>query len=719
MRHAIRLILVLLVISSFSGILAAEPITTGTLVREMVDMHRLVEFPNPAYKTVQFSSYDRRSILPGGPGWFANSEGFGNEPVPNFAKVLTKPDEQGIGEYLVCDFKGPGAIVRVWAAANTGTLRMFLDDAEEPTYDGPAQEFLMYTYRCFAEAGRIDEELFVGTFQQRNACYLPIPFAKRCRIVWTGNISGPHFYEIQVRQYEPTAKVVTFQPQDLKTYESEIRRVSKILSNPQSRWRYTSSLQQVSINATVQPQHIQQVLSLDGPKAVERLTLKVSASDLDKALRQTILHIVCDDYPWGQVQSPIGDFFGAAPGINPFNSVPFTVEPNGNMTCRFVMPFAKSLKILLDNRGSQPVTVTGSVLPMDYKWNDATSMHFRARWRVDHGLIADDDTTSEDGSGVQDMPYLVANGKGVYVGTALMLLNPTSIPTPPGNWWGEGDEKIFVDDDVWPSIFGTGTEDYFNYAWASPEIFVHPYCGQPRNDGPANRGFVTNHRWHILDSLPFQRRISLYIELFTHDRTPGFSYARIGYHYGRPGLIDDHVLITNEDVRHLELPAKWKPAARKGAVGYTFHQAEELVQGKTNTTFVKSNIWAGGQLLVWHPADVGEEFTFKLPIPENGKYVLRITTAKTPASGSFSVRLDDRKMMFGSEDGIVDLYTSYHTLSRTIPQEAPVTVTGEVLTFEVVELTKGAHLLTLRYEGSSQDDKAGTVGIDFIWVRKQ
>ena len=51
-----------------------------------------------------------------------------------------------------------------------------------------------------------------------------------------------------------------------------------------------------------------------------------------------------------------------------------------------------------------------------------------------------------------------------------------------------------------PRIFGTGSEDYFNYAWSSPDIFLFPYCGQPRNDGPGNRGFVTNNRWHIIDS---------------------------------------------------------------------------------------------------------------------------------------------------------------------------------------------------------------------------
>ncbi|MFH1742329.1 MAG: DUF2961 domain-containing protein, partial [bacterium] len=422
MSRAIQLILViaLFVVGS-----SAEPITTGSLIREMIDMRSLADFPDPSYKTVQFSSYDHRSNLPGGPEWFANSDGFGSEPVPNFEGVVKEPGEDGIGEYLICDVKGPGAIVRVWTAAIKGSIRMFFDGALEPVYDGSADDFLRRPYSTFGKIPGVKGPLFEGTFHQRNAAYDPIPFAERCRIVWIGNVREIHFYQIQVRCYEPEADVVTFQPEDLTKYRKDIKKVSKILSNPDENWVYSSSENAISIAATISPGEVQEVLKLDGPKTLERLSLKVYAKDLDKALRQTILQIVCDEYPWGQVQSPIGDFFGAAPGINPFNSVPFTVAPDGTMTCRFVMPFAKSLKILLDNRGDEAVTVTGSVLPAAYTWNGETSMHFRARWRVDHDLVASNQA-------VQDMPYLIANGKGVYVGTATMLLNPSPAPKSGG-----------------------------------------------------------------------------------------------------------------------------------------------------------------------------------------------------------------------------------------------------------------------------------------------
>ena len=213
---------------------------------------------------------------------------------------------------------------------------------------------------CMSIAAGIKTSLFEGTFHQRNAAYDPIPFAKKCRIVWIGNVNEIHFYQIQIRLYEPSAEVITFQPEDLETYKKDVKNTAKVLSDPDSEWKYSSSEEAVAIVATVPAKEMQEVLHLDGPKALECLSLKVYAKELDKALRQTILHIICDEYPWGQVQSPIGDFFGAAPGINPFNSVPFTVGSDGVMTCRFVMPFAGSVRIEAENWSGDFYCQTGA-----------------------------------------------------------------------------------------------------------------------------------------------------------------------------------------------------------------------------------------------------------------------------------------------------------------------------------------------------------------------
>jgi hypothetical protein len=677
---------------------AAQRVTTETLLREMIDMVGLTRFPDPAYKTVQFSSYDRRSKLPGGPNWFANSDGFGNEPIPNFEAVIEEPNADGVGRYLICDVKGPGAIVRTWTAAIAGTIRVVLDDQDHPLFDGPAEAFLHQPYLAVAQAAALPPVAGMETsFDQQDACYFPMPFAQRCRIEWTGRVKDLHFYEVQVRQYPAGTPVETFRPQQLEELESLYAHVGKVLADPQRNWQYQSEQQAASIDVDVPVGQIKSALKLEGARAIERLELRVVADDLDAALRQTVLHVVCDDHSQSQVQCPVGDFFGAGPGVNPYNSVPFTVSKDGTMTCRFVMPFARRCEILLENKGPQPVRITGSALPLDLAWNESRSMHFRARWRVDHDLVA-------DGGRVQDLPFVVAQGRGVYVGTAVMLLNPNPVPASYGSWWGEGDEKIFVDDDVRPSIFGTGSEDYFNYSWSIPDIFLFAYCGQPRDDGPANRGFVVNYRWHILDALPFQQRLAFYMELYSHERTEGVSYARTGYHYGRPQLIDDSTRLTKEDVRVLHLPENWKPAARMGARNSTFFEAEDVVTNTDVVSAERDNLWSGGQLLTWKPTAENRQLSFTIPVKESGKYALRITGAMTPRAGRISAVLDGAPLPLTTEDNLFDMKTDFRTLSRTVSSRD-------------IELSAGRISLDIRAEGSLDDQPV--IGIDFLWLQKR
>jgi hypothetical protein len=397
------------------------------------------------------------------------------------------------------------------------------------------------------------------------------------------------------------------------------------------------------------------------------------------------------------VQSPLGDFFGAAPGVNPYQSLPFTVRPDGTMISRFVMPFEHSMRIRLDNAGDQPISVTGSVSPMSYPWDSNRSMYFRARWRADHELVADPQA-------VQDLPFLVAHGQGVYVGTTSILLNPNPIPTPYGNWWGEGDEKVFVDDDAQPSLFGTGSEDYYNFSWSSPDIFYYPYCGQPRNDGPGNRGFVSDYRWHVLDPLPFAEGIGFYMELYSHERTPGLSYARIGYHYGRPGMIDDHLAIMPEDLRELLLPDDWMPATRFGANNAVVYGAEDLLEG-ARLPGQRGRLYAGGGLPIWRPRTPGDSLRFRVPVAEDGEYRVHFVARLDPQGGRAQLRWDGEAAQLRSGDSGIDLYRPYRTILRNF-------------TLQQMQVTAGTHTLEFVYDGAAAGIEMPELGIDFIWVQK-
>jgi hypothetical protein len=655
----------------------------------MTDLATLAEFPSTGFETTQFSSYDRRSVAPDQPGWFGNSDGFGGEPIPGFIEILEEPGEGGIGKYLICDVRRPGAVVRLWTARITGNLEVYLDDEQTALYSGPAQDFFYNTYDAIAGTdGAYNQE---AIFWQNTAGYYPIPFEKGLRIVWEGNLKDLHFYHIQVRLYAPDTRVNSFSKDDLKKFRNEISEVQRILADPMR--ALPPQGEETVMSGSVEPGSTLPFGTLSGEGAITQLSIKVQAGDLDRVLRQNILKITFDGASSAQVQSPLGDFFGTAPGINPYHSLPFSVLPDGMMICRFFMPFRDSVNLEIENLGESTAHVYAEVHTAPYLWEEGKSMYFRARWRIDHGLHASYDPS-------QDIPYLLASGKGVCVGASAYIFNPTSVPSSWGNWWGEGDEKIFIDQRPFPDFFGTGSEDYFNYAWSSSAIFTHPYCGQPRNDGPANRGFVSNYRWHVLDRIPFNTGLAFYMELMSHEPVDGFSYGRMVYAYALPGSYDDHLPLTVEDVRHLELPENWSPVGKKGSRGATFFQAEHLVDDPELISLEEAAIWSEGTIMVWDPGEGKNQLEMKLPVAEDGKYNLIFTVGKDHGGGSFRVKVGKSFLNLG-ENGIIRLEESHRILSRNYRSEA-------------VELNSGLNKITLIPEEGNK----GKIKIDFIWLMK-
>jgi len=673
--------------------LHAAPINTGTLLREMASFDHLTHTPSPFFHTIQYSSYDRTSNEPGGPGWFANSDGFGGEPIPNFESVLKPATGGAPGEYLICDVRGPGAIVRVWTAIIEGDVQVYLDGSDTPLFAGKANDFFTRPYAAWLPQLGIDENPLWGTFYQSHAGYCPIPFAKQCRIVWIGDPAKVHFYQVQIRKYEASAQVQTFTPEDLKTYAQDLQNTLEILADPSR--SLPQETKEHPIDLTLPPGATIEAFRTKEPGKIAQLTLNVTGDAIERALRGTILHIAFDKAPHAQVQSPLGDFFGAAPGLPPYSSLPFTIEGN-TLTSRFPMPFASEAKLLLQNTTDTPIHLRGAVhTATHHQWDPDTSMHFRARWRNNPDITGSADAP-------QDMPYLIARGEGQFVGAATYLMNPNDVPTPGGNWWGEGDEKIFVDGDSFPSTFGTGSEDYYNYAWSSPDLFAHPYCGQPRNDGPANRGFVTNYRWHILDPLPFRERFAFYMELFTHETTPGMAYATIAYYYARPGAIDDHVVIQKADATLPTLPP-WEPAARAAASNTNFLWPNDVAQTPKALTTIEGPLYARGKLYQWNPTSPEDSLTFNIEIPRNGRYLIGAVFAQDEASGIFRAEIGGKKLRFNASD-----QTSLYARG---PQILRLFTTG-------VELSAGAHQLTLHTTGKDPAATASNIALNFLYLRR-
>jgi len=139
-----------------------------------------------------------------------------------------------------------------------------------------------------------------------------------------------------------------------------------------------------------------------------------------------------------------------------------------------------------------------------------------------------------------DWPILKTQGQGRFCGVALEVWNPR------GGWWGEGDEKWFVDGEKFPSTFGTGSEDYFGYAWCNPHLFQNAYHNQTRNDNTNNASHVSVNRWQINDNIPFASSFEGCIEKYYPNNRPTL-YAAMAYWYLAPGGKDPYKAVPVKD----------------------------------------------------------------------------------------------------------------------------------------------------------------------------
>ena len=676
---------------------APDPIDFGRLLHEMYDLSGLARWPDSEYTTVQYSSYDRHSVSPDAEGWYSNSDGFGRETIPAFQAVLQEPNEGGIGLYLIADVKGPGAVVRGWSAGMDGELKAYLDGSDTPFFEGSGYDFMARKSVSLLK-GANSQSGYEDAFCQQDADYMPIPFAKSFRVTWQGNIQRLHFYHLEIRQYKPGTKVVSFDPvNDPAKYSDMLRQVADYLTNP----NLNAEGKRQEVTVDIEPDKTWEWETPEPHRsgAIAGFTLNIMTKDTKAAWRGTLLHIAFDGAHKPQVDSPAGDFFGSAVGLNPFNSLPMAASEEGSMTCRFVMPYREKAKITLFNSTDETLKIKVGVNLIPWQWNER-SMYFKAKWRTVNNI--------DVRFGPFDIPYLLACGKGRFVGVACMLANPSPFPHPYGSWWGEGDEKIFIDNDSFPSFYGTGSEDYYNYSWSRPDLFDHPYCGQPLDSGPGNAGYCSDYRWHILDNLLFKTNFAFYMEMWPHSGRKGLCYSSIAYYYTKPGAIDDHRRVQISELVVPKVPSM-QPEASFGASGATFYIFEKMnlnVEGG-RIGFDDTQVSASqGRLLTW-TARPGDKLSVTIPIAEKKKYSVNMVATHWPESGSMRVRIDETPLVVSNLGGAMSGERGKETVVLKSEFARRLLSTG----FQAIPLTPGEHTLTL------ECTEAGRFGLDYLWIK--
>ncbi len=214
--------------------------------------------------------------------------------------------------------------------------------------------------------------------------------------------------------------------------------------------------------------------------------------------QEMLLRVFWDGNPKPAIEAPVGDFFANCFGRrDPVTSLPVVVDDGDAYNCFWNMPFRKSCRMEIVNQSTKPVNLLYYNIDWIQKPIAEDAPYFYAQYRQEY--------PAEHG---KDYTILDTKGKGHYVGTVL------AVRTRSPEWFGEGDERIYIDGEVHPSIQGTGTEDYFLSAWGLKKT-LQPYFGTPYFD---QWGIVGGHtsayRWHVEDPIVFQRGIRVTIEHF-------------------------------------------------------------------------------------------------------------------------------------------------------------------------------------------------------------
>jgi hypothetical protein len=259
----------------------------------------------------------------------------------------------------------------------------------------------------------------------------------------------------------------------------------------------------ISPSVSIKPGGTFTLANIDGPGCIHQIWMTPAGN-----FQRSILRFYWDGEKEPSVECPVGDFFACGWGkYAQINSLAVCVNPGSAFNCYWPMPFRKQARITMENTDTRDLLLYYQV---NYELTDVpgNAGYFHAQFRREAPLANKGIYTIVDG----------IRGQGQYVGTYLAW------ETHSPGWWGEGEIKFYLDGDKeFPTICGTGTEDYFcgSYNFENPvtkkyQVFSTPYTGlaqvlDPDKAYEAGQKFSL-YRWHIADPVRFEKDLKVTIQ---------------------------------------------------------------------------------------------------------------------------------------------------------------------------------------------------------------
>ncbi|MCL5097301.1 MAG: DUF2961 domain-containing protein [Candidatus Omnitrophica bacterium] len=666
MRKLLCVLAIAMVFGPFAAVGAA--FSYVDLIKRLTDMEHLAVLPETGEQCAQWSSYDRHSRYDAASGkyvdWDANGDGDG---------YIRKEGDQ----LVLAEMKGPGCIWRIWSAApKDGHVRIYLDGDAEPAVDLP---FIGYFDRKNEPFTR---SALVHTVATGWDNYTPIPYQKSCKIVADANWG--QYFHFDYDTLPAGTQVPTFKRQLSSDEAAALDQANIALENCGPFMRPATGekvrVHELSLAGGAEST----IRQATGPGAIKTIRLKlvppVDQADRD-TLREWTIQIRWDGESAPSVWAPLGDFFGTAAGANPYRSLPSGLTEDGWWYSHWFMPFAKGFELKLTNESQQERKVQLEIVTAPVHEEMAKLGRFHAKWHRDAFLPAEAERKI-------DWTMLKTKGGGRYCGVMLHVWNPR------GGWWGEGDEKFFVDGEKFPSTIGTGSEDYFGYAWCNPTLFQNAYHDQTISMG--NKGHVSVNRWQITDNIPFHSSFEGAIEKYYPNQRPTLYAARVYWYLSADGTdaypplpLGDRIGYWTEIVNPVVKGAL--EGERMKIPRYTGgNPHEQNLDGFAGTWSNSSHLW-------WTDAKPGDLLELALPVAESGHY--RLTLQLTKAR----------------DYGIVQLYLDGQKLGDPIDLYDPEVVPSGPLAMGTHDLAAGEHRLGIAIVGANPAAvKSYMAGLDYV-----
>lgn len=607
-------------------------ITFSSLLNEMVDYEEAACYPVIPFSCCQESSYDRRSVHPDSVGWFANNDGFG---------IIRVDTVNGRKENVLFEHEGPGVITRFWLTTmdKRGMIRFYFNHAENAQWKIPAYD-LLRTQWDFGQGLLQAHPNYTPDGKGGNTLFLPIPYNKGCKITFELPDSiepSPKYYGINYRKYPIGTRIETFSQKLLKKHWKQIVATdSLLLKHP----FYTKGKRQEISKALVAKDTLSIVLP-GGANAIHTLDIKtqVDSTQYEQLMRELIIKLEFDGVE--TVSVPLSDFSGAGMGARPTDSWFLSADGRGTVNSRWVMPYQRKATFKLVNLSDSPVDAVVRIGTDAWKW-DERSLYFHTSWKQENGIHVEANPDNE--ADCVEWNFATLNGRGVYRGDVLSLFNHTLA------WYGEGDEKIWIDDEKdFPSHFGTGTEDYYNCSWAPVIPFHTPFGGAPRADAETSIGYNTFFRTRNLDQIPFKKKLRFDIEMLSWI-SGEVDYATTVFWYGDLNATATGCTPVEEALRPL-LPQPKDPAAYKiseDAIEFEklkpVAKSDELfIDSQSMLTFPEGK-WSGSKQLICTHGKVGSFLEFEFDSLESRPYEIIIYGTKAPDYGIIDFSINGQRL---------------------------------------------------------------------------